>query len=409
MTDALPDWVSDPALAPVWEPLRDRFEAAGLLPRGRTTVVVTTRAGRHALAALLGRPVTRDRVVLDLADIDLRLRERSGAGGLVDVLPRVTGRPLVDRPARAAERAARRSEPLELARSLVSGPWVEQWLDGLRKTGLLARREDALNRVREAATVLRIVLAGGHADRSRVELAAQAVGDAHALDDDRVLTQVVLRGLAAAAGSPVPASAAARRALWARYGVSPDLVSSTCLVLGLLSPGDDAVSRRLRLAAEMGDPVHLTARDLRRWQHSAPSDPRAVPVLVCENPRVLEAVADKFHGTYPVVCTSGEPNTVVTAVLQRLVSSGRRLRYHGDFDWPGVAIANRLVARYGVEPWLMDAGEYETGLHPRGPRLLGAPVDPVWDAELGAAMRAHGRAVHEESVIGKILDSLAGP
>jgi len=66
--------------------------------------------------------------------------------------------------------------------------------------------------------------------------------------------------------------------------VSPDLVSSTCLCLGL-APGDGS-SVAARLGGAGGDPLHVTAWDLQRssavWRAGA-------PVLVCENPRVLEA------------------------------------------------------------------------------------------------------------------------
>ena len=86
--------------------------------------------------------------------------------------------------------------------------------------------------------------------------------------------------------------------------------------------------------------------------------------------------------------------------------AGARLRYHGDFDWPGIAIANRLVAEVGVVPWRMEADQYLAALH--GPRvpLLGTPIEPVWDRELGAVMRHYGAAVHEEAVLDDLLDAL---
>lgn len=114
-------------------------------------------------------------------------------------------------------------------------------------------------------------------------------------------------------------------------------------------------------------------------------------------------MAESMGGRIPVICTSGEPNTVVIAVLERLVAAGCRLRYHGDLDWPGISIANRLVDRFGVTPWLMSAADYEAGLRPGSPTLTGPPVDPSWDAELGAAMRRHAVAVHEEAVLDSIL------
>jgi uncharacterized protein (TIGR02679 family) len=409
MTVAAPDWVSAPELADFWRRVRARLEAGGLDPMGRLEVAVATREARHALGALLGRTVTRDRVTVDLAALDDRLAARSGVGGLAAVVVAVTGSPLRDRRAERRQREARRTEPFELARSLLArspmaGPWIEPWLAGLRSSGLLSSRAEAVPVMADAVRVLEVVLGDAPHARSRVELAAQLLGDAHALDQDRPAHQLVLRALAAAASVPVPSTAQARRRLWERHGVTADLVSSTCLTLGLRLAGESGLAVRLRAAADAGDPVHLTALDLRRAA-GAQVDV-AAPVLVCENPRVLEAIADRYAGRAPVVCTSGEPNTVVTTVLERLVASGCLLRYHGDFDWAGVAITNRLLGQFGVQPWLMRAEDYEAGLRAGSPALTGVPVEPAWDRELGAAIRLHGRAVHEETVLEALLQAV---
>jgi uncharacterized protein (TIGR02679 family) len=107
------------------------------------------------------------------------------------------------------------------------------------------------------------------------------------------------------------------------------------------------------------------------------------------------------------VCTSGRPALVVLDVLHAL--SGSHLRYHGDFDWPGVAIANRLIHDLAVVPWRMGAAEYADGLDADGLPLTGPPVEPAWDPELGATMRHHRVAVHEEAVLADLLDALARP
>jgi uncharacterized protein (TIGR02679 family) len=99
-----------------------------------------------------------------------------------------------------------------------------------------------------------------------------------------------------------------------------------------------------------------------------------------------------------------QPTLVVLDVLAAL--TGARLRYHGDFDWPGIAIANRLVAEAGVEPWRMGAAEYVDAVGSGGLPLTGAPVEPSWDPELGAAMRHHGVAVHEEAVLADLLERI---
>lgn len=396
----LPGWLADPSLARVWGVLRERLEARGLRPEGRVVLAGLSRAERHAVAGLLGRVVTGARVSVDLGRLDGRLVERSGAGGLVDVVAAATGAPLRDRPAQRAERSAAREEPFTVARDRLAGAaWLEEWLDGVRRAGVLARARDPVAAILDAAAVLdRLRDADGAARTSRTELAAAVVGEAHALDDGRTVTALVLRALAARAGVPVPATAGGRRDLWERFGVSVDAVSTTCLTLGLRA-ADSPVAARLALAAEAGDPVHLTPWDLRRCRLDVPDR-----VLVCENPRVLEAVAERFGGRVPAVCVSGQPALVVLDVLRGL--AGARLRYHGDFDWPGIAIANRLVREVGALPWRMGAEEYLAALRPANAPLAGAPVEPVWNAELGAAMRHHGVAVHEEAVVDDLLAAL---
>lgn len=408
---SLPGWLADPALARIWAVLRDRLEARGLLAQGQVRLTGLARAERHAVSALVGRPVTTAMVTVDLAVLDERLTARSPIGGLLTVVEAVTGSPLQDRPAHRAHRAADRDAPFVAARVTVAGdpvlserPWVPGWLDGVRRSGLLARVSEPVTVMTVAVRVLSELLGPGViTGRARKELAAIAAGGAHELDDGSPVAQVVLRALAAEAGEPLPASASARRRLWERFGVLADAVSTTCLTLGLRSTGGAATAQRLELAADTGDPVHLTPWDLSRAElRIVPG----VPVLVCENPRVLEAVAQTHGGQVPVVCTAGQPALVVLDVLRRLSDAGALLRYHGDFDWPGIAITNRLIAEFGVQPWLMSAEHYLAALAGGGPArlsLTGNPVDPGWDDELGAAMRHHGVAVHEEAVLRDLL------
>lgn len=399
---SLPTWITDPALTDAWSKIQDRFEKAGLVAVGRVEVETDTRDKRHALGALMGRSVTQRAMRVDLGDLDQRLRDRSGVGGLQEVLTAIHGEAPKDRPAARATRRAARQMPLDRAAELVQPPWADTWIDGLRRTGLLTGREDSLRIVEDAAKILNELVVPSVRPQSRVELAARMLGNAHALDADRVLHRVVVRGLAAAAGVGVPEATPAVLGLWSRFGVEPDLLSRTCLVLGLRAPG--AAGERLGLAAESGDPVHITEWDLRRL---GAFDVGNRNVLVCENPRVLEAIAETGDSGHVVVCTSGEPNLVVTEILGRLHEEGEHLRYHGDFDWPGIGIANRVRELFGAQPWLMAADDYVGAVRQENLALGPHIIEPTWDPELGAAMRLHGRAVHEESMLAQILGHLA--
>jgi uncharacterized protein (TIGR02679 family) len=409
---SLPGWLLDDGLQSVWSQLRQPLESRGGAATGSVRLRGLPREARHALSGLLGRPLVRADVTLDLAQLADLLSTRVGID-LATLLEATTGGPLRNRPAERVAAARRRTEPMTLLESLVAGSpvlagaaWVPRWCDDLRRFGVLARDTGWEAVVHQAVAVLDAILdaaAGSHGrPRRRADLAVACAQDAHALDEGRTLPVVVLRALSAVAGLPVlPADARGRRELWERFGVVPDLVSSTVLTLGLRPAVHGPREEWLRDAADRGDPVHVTARDLRRVDVHVPAGQR---VLVCENPRVLEAFADMFGAGVTVVCTSGWPAVVGVELLERLRDGGAVLRYHGDFDWPGIDIANRLIAAVGVEPWLMSAAHYEQAVPEGGGLVLsGRATEPAWDAELGAVMRHHGIAVHEEAVLADLL------
>ncbi|TDB75131.1 DUF2399 domain-containing protein [Micromonospora sp. KC723] len=153
----------------------------------------------------------------------------------------------------------------------------------------------------------------------------------------------------------------------------------------------------------------LTLREIRRL---APLRLAPQTVHVCENPRVLEAAAD-VGAAAAIVCTMGNPTTVTLALLDAVMESPDvRLLYHGDFDWPGIAIADRIMRRYHAQPWQFMAADYRWAVAqatergtPQQP-LTGRASETPWDPALSSAMAETATAIHEEAVIGRLLDDL---
>ena len=110
-----------------------------------------------------------------------------------------------------------------------------------------------------------------------------------------------------------------------------------------------------------------------------------------------------------IVCTMGNPVVVVTTFLEQLARQQVQLHYHGDFDWPGISIANRVMGSFGASPWRMGAGDYEAALAAVGRRITDLPLlegpesETPWDPSLCESMLRHGRGVHEEMVIETLL------
>jgi len=405
--------VDRPGLDRLWDRAADRLQRNGLRPAGTLRLDGLDRDERHALAGLLGRPIAHDRVAVDLADLDRRLREAGVATGLVGAVERRRG-PLVDRPGQRQARADAAARVWATARRALAEAglggevWVEPWLDDVRRSGALGRARPvrAERAVAAAARCLAALPAvAGETPCGRGELASLVTGDAHGLDDGALVSSLVLRAVAARDGTPYPASTGERRRLWRAVGVLTDEVSTTALTAGLRAGGAGDASLDERTAA--GWETHLTLRDLRRFDVCAPGG----EVYVCENPRVLEAAADAGCRR-ALVCTQGQPVLVVTTLLGRLARDGAVLHYHGDFDWPGVAIANPLIDGLGCRPWRFTADHYLAALARTAssvdelPPLTGAPVGAAWDAGLTEAMAAAGRAVHEELVLADLLADL---
>lgn len=379
------DILGKPELAWLVERLRRRLEAGQ--PLGASVRLADpTPAQTDAYARLFGYPRGRA-LVVDIVALDTLLRE-AGAGTLEAALV-VIGGPLVDRRALAErESAAWEAVLAPLA------PW-EAWRDDLRQTGLLRRLaagdpdRAALLAGQAAAIASRLPAAG----LLLAELAGAVTGNAHALDPGEPLATLLLRHVPRLGGT----DGSDRRAAWSAVGVELDPLSSSVLVLNVRARGAGPTPALLAACAEVGEPVRLTLRQLRAL------DAVDGRLFACENPSVVAAAADRLGvASAPLLCTEGQPRAATRALLR--VCRGR-VRYHGDFDWPGLRIANEVLALTGGEPWRMSADDYATA--PKGAELAGAPVEPRWSAALAPAMRAAGCAVHEESVLNLLLEDLA--
>jgi uncharacterized protein (TIGR02679 family) len=136
---------------------------------------------------------------------------------------------------------------------------------------------------------------------------------------------------------------------------------------------------------------------------------RGERVHVCENPQVVQA-AVRAGATKPVLCMSGNPATVATLALDKLVADGADVVYHGDFDVAGVRIADRLFTR-GLRPWRFTDRDYLAALASTDSSsslpLNGEVPNTSWNPELASVMRSRGLAVHEEALLEHLLRDLA--
>jgi uncharacterized protein (TIGR02679 family) len=405
-----------PETAWLLERVRNRI-AAGRPLDASATLRSATPGQRRAAEALLGRRLRAGAsLTVPLAEVDRVLRESLACpDGLAAAVVALTG-PVGDKRAQDAALAASWQRVLaELDQPAVTDrPELASWPAMLAATGLLKRLSgsDPATARQLAADIVRVLALLPSDGLALPVLAARALGDAHALDDGRPLTTLVLSGVRHLAGLPAATTAGAegRRAAWAAVGVALDELSSRVLVLGLPGSTRGTVGRVLAAAREGGEPCVLTLRQLVRQVPDLGLDEHVV--RICENPAVLAAAADELGpGCPPLVCSEGTLSAAARCLLRHLRDRGCRLAFHGDFDWGGIRIATGVLRLFGATPWRYDAVSYLAAVERSlgSPLTTGSPVPTPWDPALGEAISHHRVRVEEEHLIDQLLTDLRSP
>jgi uncharacterized protein (TIGR02679 family) len=348
---------------------------------------------RAALASLVGRKGgVATSITIDVAEVDRALSDAGIAPSLRAALERLDG-PIVHR---------------ETELSRIRGSWASV-LAGCRHTDLIAYLSSPLNlgvlkrlsgnqpdlasvicRLTESILV-RLPVAGV----PRAQVAAELLGDAHGLDTARpvaTLTLAVIR-------SRSSADTGDDRDTWAAVGILVNELAKPALFMNVPCRG---------VPVSLGEPQYASLRLLARrppqWNVAGSS------VLVCENPNLIAIMADRL-GTAcpPVVCVDGHLGAAQRTILKQLRAAGAELLYHGDYDWPGISIANNVIAKYGAMPWHFSAADYFAATEiapPLAASLSGRPVVASWDADLTTAMTNIGIKIEEEAIATQIIDLL---
>ena len=391
---------------------RSLEQTSGDLSR-MVTVKTPDDRERRAIIGITGqyRPEGVGVLAVRLADIDQAVREATGLG-LIRLLERI-GPPLKDRPAEKQRLVDGREAAIRVAgKSFLSARgWYQAWLAELAADGTLTRlvNSDDARQLRQATRVLewveqRIELKAAPAQLA--ELSATITGDAKALSHGTALGPLVLRALAFRLGAERPKTTAERRDLWDRNGIIVDDLASRVLVLNLTA-GGSPLGEWLTSAKAHGTPFYVTLHQLVTLPVTVAPEQL---VHVCENPAVLRrAAAELGAGARPLLCTEGQPSTAFHRLAKAVTGAHGELNYHGDFDWPGVAIATGIMARHGARPWRLAAADYEAAVKKgaASTALAGTRHPTPWDAALGETMAAHGQAVYEESVAGQLIADLS--
>ncbi len=405
-------------LASLRKRLRQRFERAPLdAAPGSFRIGNLTLEEHSTLASLLGRPQRYSKSLqIDVPQVDAAFRNSGIAGSLRDALEQLDG-PIT-------HLAARRLELQTLWSDAISGCSHAGLIELLRTPaglGLLKRlaRQSpsvAAQLCRHAEAVLERLPAAGI---TRSQLAADVLGDAHALDSGRGTATLVLavwrvnRAASDENDDPLTevnnnadaqqsSSMERDRDIWASAGVLVNELARPALFLNLPTRETKSYGR------PPGEPSYASLRLLLR---SPPSwDVAGRNIYVCENPNLLAIAADHWGADCaPMVCTDGMPAVAQRCLLSQLATADAQLCYHGDFDWPGIRIGNQIMCEHGARPWRFSTSDYEAALQIAsgfGYSLTGMVTEATWDPGLSLAMQQRGVAIAEEALAAPLLQDL---
>src|ERR1700728_1922663 len=356
--------LGEPELGWLIDRIRIRLER-GEPVDGTVTLVGATAEQRRAAARLLGHGIGRGTSLsVPLPDVDAALRRAGISSGLRSAVESLTG-PVRDRAAERSAEIRQFQDVLDGARRspLAAEPWHLAWLEGITRDGTLTRlvRQRQGHLLAQATAVLERLPAGPDESAVLLPALAEAVtGDPKALDGTG-LSALVLRALALRD----PAGTGAERALWATAGVVTDDLASQVLVLNVRAVGDG-----------LGD-----------W---------------------LTAAAQLGADSAALVCTEGESSVACYRLLRSALSTGTRIHWHSNFDWPGLRSTAAAIRRLAAAPWLMGADDYRAALPASTESVRGQPAESPWDPRLAELMHASGRAVTEDRQLTALLADLAG-
>ena len=398
----IPESLRHPGLAELWDAIRRALDRRGPAWRGAIALPDLDRPSDLSLASLVGRKPPRR---LDLAEIEAALVQRNIGGDLCDAITSLGHPPSTAATGRRKTQARTRAARAALGEAAESWeePWATDWAGEMQRSGTMAGL-DGEAAAQLAADVRRLL---DHLDSeaaqgaSRTEVAASLFGSAHALDRGRKLAAAVEIALRRRCGQPGTDG----RELWEAAGIQADSVSAPALTWALPATGTSPLDQMIRAATSGAVPAHITLMALRKHPIRVPE---GAPVLVVENPRPVEAAAErKLSGC--VIATNGNPTTAPLVLIRQLLNSGARLLYHGDFDAAGLSICRRMRDN-GCQPWKMGASDYESAVEMADQsdvRLEQEPRDcgnTPWDPALQESFNRRRLIIHEEFVLDPLLD-----
>ncbi len=218
--------------------------------------------------------------------------------------------------------------------------WLKKVIEEKKSTYSLLHKRYHKNKSLLKKELTNIILLLNHLPKEDVLLpiyASTYTKDPHYLDLDGSHSNLFLSSLSYLANIDYPKTREEKIKLMAQFHITIDMISNYAITYQLLSNKEymnEFIKNRESLILNIQNIITMEYLDTKRKK-----------VFVFENPSILTEILSKKMDI-SVIISGGFPNTSVYLLIDKLIQSGNRIYYNGDFDSEGLLIAQKLKEKY---------------------------------------------------------------
>ena len=394
---------SEPGFKRLFVEMKRKYESLGRVG-GAVSLQSFSKEERESIAAFFGKDVSR----VFLSDFEKQLGQTRFAGvGLVELLEHYFGVPLM------SNKERRQAEAEERERFFARLAEEHHWFAAVRGQRFVQTAyETDRNGLEEAARLVGAALCRlPLSSYMRLPLFAQQVAsDPHAFDLSTLPGRLLLSALQATTpGQWDVTSVESVNELLQSVGLLREDILNFVTCANILAETEGGPHPVFSAASETNTALNMPLRDVLSLVSVRPA--RGGTVYIVENAGVFSTLLDTRA---PLVSTNGQMNLATMKLLDLLAASGAKLYYSGDFDPEGLAMAERLLERYGqsVTLWRFSLDDYAAAnpvVDLPSERLAklasvtSAPLQPLKEE-----MKRKKKAGYQEAIIGRLTEDING-
>lgn len=410
-----------------FEELRKKWRSYGKVA-GRITLKQASEEERRAVGGIIGKVFYEETIQFSFLEFEQGLQKtRFAPVDIKEVLEEYFGESLITTQGKQREEQERKQEFLDRvcgyfeenadgeAEPLL---WLQKMISEKRYGYQILIREYAKEE-KQAEMLVRNV---GNAVRKIKELmneeeecplavlAAEITENPHYFDRSTTAGLLLVHAVCCCEKMELPGNAHQWRNLLLQVSIVPDNIASMVHAYGLRLRTEQGWHLAYDTFCAQKEPYVITMENMKGIIGAQAVGKK---VYVVENEMVFSYLIHHLKASEDtLLCTSGQPRSVVQVLFPYVLDSGAEIYYNGDMDPDGIRIADRLWKKFGdcIHIWRMSPEDYEKSLSREkiediGKAKLENISHPILK-ETAACMKEKQLAGYQENMLKELLEDI---